>query len=413
MMTGISQNIQGHYATEKSAILLLLSGRQGCSISGLAEILGTSIPKVTRIVSEMVQDGYLVDLGKSGSSGGRRASVFGLNPAVGYFVGVHVEQEHLRVAVTDFPGNLVNDVELIPFRLERTEESVAEMCRAVKHCISYAMGLDPSKVAGYGVDLTGRVNRLTGYSYSYFISDEKPIRKLLEDGFGGSVIIDNDSRAMAWGEYMSSLPGAEGDILFLNVGWGLGMGMVMDGRLYYGKSGFSGEVGHFPLLDNNIPCRCGKIGCLETGASGSALHRLVKEKLAQGWASVLSGKGDDLTLDDILEAVRSEDVLCIECLEETGATLGRAVSGLINIFNPDIVVIGGRLSVTEKYLMPPLRSSVNKLSLNLVNSDTVIKVSKLGEKAGAIGASLLAKHHLLFGKQQSNKANTWKTAENF
>ena len=96
-----------------------------------------------------------------------------------------------------------------------------------------------------------------------------------------------------------------------------------------------------------------------------------------------------------MDAIGREDVLCIECVEEVGATLGRAVAGLINIFNPDIVVIGGRLSVTEHYLMPPLRSSVNKLSLNLVNNDTVIKVSRLGKTAGAIGASYLSKHQLL------------------
>ena len=203
---------------------------------------------------------------------------------------------------------------------------------------------------------------------------------------------------MAYGEYVNSFSGTEGNILFLNVGWGLGMGMVMDGKLYYGKSGFSGEIGHFPLLDNNRVCHCGKVGCLETGASGSALHRIVMEKLRQGRSSLLTkafADGETISLDSIMDAIGREDVLCIECVEEVGATLGRAVAGLINIFNPDIVVIGGRLSVTEHYLMPPLRSSVNKLSLNLVNNDTVIKVSRLGKTAGAIGASYLSKHQLL------------------
>ena len=197
---------------------------------------------------------------------------------------------------------------------------------------------------------------------------------------------------------MSSFSGTEGNILFLNVGWGLGMGMVMDGKLYYGKSGFSGEIGHFPLLDNNLVCHCGKVGCLETGASGSALHRIVMDKLRQGRSSLLTkafAAGESISLDSIMDAIEREDVLCIECVEEVGATLGRAVAGLINIFNPDIVVIGGRLSVTEHYLMPPLRSAVNKLSLNLVNNDTVIKVSRLGKTAGAIGASYLSKHQLL------------------
>lgn len=395
MTEPISHNNCGRYALEKKTILSLCSSHQGFSMADFARIIGASIPKVTRIVNEMVAQGYLVDLGKTGSSGGRRASIFGLNPNVGYFVGVHVEQERITLAVTDFPGQMVCPVERVPFRLEQSEQSCHQLCLAVRNCLESRMNLVPSKIAGYGVNLTGRVNHRTGYSYSFFISEEKPFRTILEADLGKPVMVENDSRAMAWGEYMSSFPGTEGDILFLNVGWGLGMGMVMDGELYYGKSGFSGEIGHFPLLDNNVPCRCGKIGCLETGASGSALHRLVTEKLAEGRASVLSeayGRGKELTLDGILEAVEKEDVLCIECVEKVGETLGRAVAGLINIFNPSIVVIGGRLCVTEKYLIPPLRSTVNKLSLNLVNSDTMIKVSQLGEKAGAIGASLLAKH---------------------
>jgi predicted NBD/HSP70 family sugar kinase len=239
---------------------------------------------------------------------------------------------------------------------------------------------------------------MTGYSYSYFISEEKPIRDILEDALGKAVSVENDSRGMTYGEYMSGISGDAGTVLFLNVGWGLGMGMVLDGKLFHGKSGFSGEVGHFPLLDNHQICRCGKVGCLETGASGLALQRLIEERLKEGRPSMLSKpfkEGVPLTLNDILDAIEKEDVTAIECVEEVGATLGRAIAGLINIFNPDMVIIGGRLSVAERYLMPPLKITVNKLSLNLVNSDTVIKVSRLGKTAGAIGASLLAKSRLL------------------
>ena len=248
------------------------------------------------------------------------------------------------------------------------------------------------------MNLTGRVNHQTGYSYSYYISEEKPIQRILENGFGLPVFIENDSRGMAFGEYMSGIAGDARTVLFLNVGWGLGMGMVLDGKLFNGKSGFSGEIGHFPLLDNHQICRCGKVGCLETGASGLALHRLIGERLAQGHPSILSAAHaahGNITLNDILDAVAREDVTAIECVEEVGDTLGRAVAGLINVFNPDVVVIGGRLSVTEQYLMPPLLSAVSRLSLNLVSNDTVIKVSRLGNKAGAVGASLLSKHRLI------------------
>jgi predicted NBD/HSP70 family sugar kinase len=203
---------------------------------------------------------------------------------------------------------------------------------------------------------------------------------------------------MAYGEFLSGVVRKERNVLFVNVSWGLGMGMILDGRLYYGTSGYAGEFGHFPLLQNDEICRCGKVGCLETGASGSALHRLMLEKLREGRPSLLSEQykaGKDLSLEDILDAIQKEDVAAIECIETIGGTLGRAVAGLINLFNPDMVVIGGRLSQTEHYLMPPLRSAVNKYSLNLVNNDTVIKASRLGKEAGAIGASLLSKARLL------------------
>ncbi len=396
-MEPLSRNITGHYIAEKKTILSLCSSHTGYTIADFARQLKASIPKVTRIVAEMVEEGYLAELGKTESSGGRRASVFGFNPGADYFVGIHIENESISVAVTDFPGNVLNIIDSIQFRLQKTEESVRELSSKVTSCLN-SIGIDQAKIAAYGVDITGRVHRLTGYSYSFFISEEKPLRTLLEEEFGRPVVVENDSRAMAWGEYVCGVASDENTILFLNVGWGLGMGMVLDGKLFYGKSGFSGEFGHFPLLDNNLYCRCGKTGCLETGVSGLALHRLVMEKLSEGRSSVLSPafrKGADITLDSILEAVEKEDVMVIECIEEMGVTLGKALAGLINIFNPDLVIIGGRLSVTQRYLLPPLRSAVNKHSLNIVNNDTHIKVSRLGKSAAAIGVSLLAKDYVL------------------
>ena len=389
--------LKSRYAAEKKYILSLCEKGDTFSLADLARELGTSIPKMTRIVGEMEQAGILSAWGKQESATGRRPSLYGLNPGAGFFVGVEVGQKEIALAVTDFTGRMIQFQDGIAFILTGTEESVLGLCACVKKQLR-KYHLDPEQVRAVGVNLTGRVNHRTGYSYSYYISEEKPIRDLLEEGFGWPVFIENDSRGMAFGEYMSGIAGDARTVLFLNVGWGLGMGMVLDGKLFSGKSGFSGEIGHFPMLDNHQICRCGKVGCLETGASGLALHRLIGEQLAKGQPSILSStyaSGREITLNDILDAVAKEDVTAIECVEEVGSTLGRAVAGLINLFNPDVVVIGGRLCVTEQYLMPLLRSAVSRLSLNLVSNDTVIKVSRLGNKAGAVGASLLAKHRLL------------------
>lgn len=390
-------DINGHYANEKKAILGLCEKGMAFSLADLAKELGISVPKISRIVGEMQAEGYLAELGKQESAGGRRPSVYGLNPAAGYFVGVDVGPDSFSLAVTDFPGRVVHYQDDLPYKLVNTEESALGLCARVIEALDQAH-IDTGIVRSYGVNLTGRVNHVTGYSYSYYISEEKPIRDIFEQGFREKVSVENDSRGMAYGEYMSGISGDAGTVLFLNVGWGLGMGMVLDGKLFLGKSGFSGEVGHFPLLDNHQICRCGKIGCLETGASGIALHRLLGEKLRDGHPSLLSPafrEGKEITLADIMEAIDKEDVTAIECIESVGATLGRAVAGLINIFNPEMVIVGGRLSAAERYLMPQLKMAVNKLSLNLANNDVVIKVSRLGKRAGAIGASLLSKSRLL------------------
>jgi predicted NBD/HSP70 family sugar kinase len=203
---------------------------------------------------------------------------------------------------------------------------------------------------------------------------------------------------MTYGEYIGGVAKSEKNMLFLNVAWGLGMGMIVDGHLSYGKSGFSGEIGHFPLLENNQVCHCGKTGCLETGASGSAVHRIFLEKLKEGRASMLTEKytkGEIIHIEDIVDAIIEEDVLAIEVIEEIGTVLGRAIAGLINIFNPELIVIGGTMAAAKDYLLLPIKSSIQKHSLNIINSDTKIKLSKLGKKAGSIGSCLLSRSKLL------------------
>ena len=209
--------------------------------------------------------------------------------------------------------------------------------------------------------------------------------------------IDNDTRAMAYGEYMKGAVEGEENVIFVNISWGLGIGIIIDGKPYYGKSGFSGEFGHFPVFDNELLCHCGKKGCLETEASGLAVHRMVKERIANGESTILTNLVKDidkLTLTDIIKATNMEDTLCIEIIEEVGFKLGRFIAGLINIFNPDLVVVGGQVAETEGFVMLPIKSSIRKYSLNLVNKDSQITVSKLKNKAGVIGACMIARSRL-------------------
>ena len=397
MKTSFLSSIDGRNSFLKKKIIALCINDGDYSLADLSKELNTSIPTITKLVGELIDEGFLVDMGKQGTTGGRRPSIYGLNPSAGYLVGTEVRRKSISVAVTNFKGQLIDYYKEVPFVLKNSEESFRELCKLVTDLIE-KIGVSHDHVLAYGFNLSGRVNNETGYCFTYFIGEDRPIAAFLEDELECPVYVENDSRAMTYGEYICGVANNEEDMLFINVAWGLGMGMITDGKLSYGKSGFSGEIGHFPLLDNDQMCHCGKIGCLETGASGSAIYRIFTEKLSEGRASTLAerfNKGDEITLDDILNAANEEDVLAIEVVEEIGTVLGRAIAGLINIFNPELVVIGGTVSNVKEYLLLPIRSAIQKHSLNMVNKDTTIKLSKLGEKAGPVGACMLSRSKLL------------------
>lgn len=381
----------------KRLIIKILNNKGHLSIPELSRELNMSVPKVTSLVNELIREGLLVDLGKIESTGGRRANTYGLAGNACYFIGVDVRRYYINIGLLDFNRHIIKLEEKIPYPLENTQQSLNALILVIKKFIK-DRGINKSKILGMGINLSGRVNNITGYSYSYFHFQEEPLANLIEKETGIKTFLENDANAMAFGEYEQGVVADEKNIIFINLDYGTGSGIIIDGKVYYGKSGFSGEFGHIPFFDNNILCGCGKKGCLETEISGQALLRKVKEKLANGATSILSKKVkniDSLKLEDLIEAAKLEDVLVIELLSEMGEKLGKALSVLINIFNPELVILGGTLSETGEYLRLPAKSAINKFSLSLVNNDTQLKISKLGEKAGVVGACLIARRKIL------------------
>lgn len=391
------RDTDGKNAALKRQIIKLIIEADSYSIADLGGKINASVPTVTKLINELIDEGYLLELGKQDTSGGRRPSIFGLNPLAGYFIGVDIARQHFHIAISDFKGQLIDFIQDVEFVLEDNPLSFSNLCKFIRESVTKT-GITWDAVLGVGISLSGRVNPEKGYSLTYFVSEKIPIKDFFENELGVPVSIENDSRAMAYGEYLTSVQKEEKNMIFVNISWGLGMGMILDGQLYYGKSGFSGEIGHFPILDNERICRCGKVGCLETGASGSALHKMIIDRLEDGKNSSLLPKykaTHDVTLDEILKAVEEEDVLAIDSIGKIGETLGRAIAGIINIFNPGQVIVGGRLIVGGDYLMYPIKTAVNKHSLNRVSSDTSIRFSELGRKAASIGDCLLSRSKLL------------------
>ena len=366
------------------------------TITELAKELDLSIPTVTKFITEMTEEGFINDYGKLETSGGRHPSLYGLNPESGYFIGVEIKRFTINLGLINFKGDMVELRMDIPYDFQNTQERMDELCSIISSFIE-SLKISQDKILNININISGRVNPESGYSYSNYHFEERPLAEILTEKLGYQVSIDNDTRAMAFGEFMQGCVTGEKDIIFVNISWGIGIGIIIDGKLYSGKSGFAGEFGHVNAYDNEIICHCGKKGCLETEASGLALHRILIDRIKKGENSILSKKvnaGKDVTLDEILAATAREDMLCIEIVEEIGEKLGKQIAGLINIFNPELVIIGGSLSQTGDYITQPIKTAVRKYSLNLVNKDSKIKTSKLKDKAGVIGSCMMARSRM-------------------
>ncbi|HEV7331713.1 MAG TPA: ROK family protein [Flavisolibacter sp.] len=378
----------------KRAIISYLDTVGNTTIADLNKELNISTPKIINLLNELMQDGLIKDYGKVDSTGGRRASMYGLVSEAAFFVGVDIKRFSINIGLLDFKKNLVTIKEDVPYKLENTNDSFEELIRVIEEFLEES-AIVRDKILGIGVNLSGRINNASGYSYSFFHFHEEPLTRIIESRLGIKTFLENDSRAMAYGEFYFGVVHNERNVLFVNLDYGIGLGILVDGKVYYGKSGFSGEFGHIPFFNNELICHCGKKGCLETEASGSALVRMFKEKIREGSSSQLLLKYKDIEeikLQDIIDAAQHDDMLAIELIATVGEKIGKGLAVLINIFNPELVILGGTMAQTGDYIRLPLKSALNKYSLSLVNNDSQLKMSKLGEKAGVIGGCLMARN---------------------
>ena len=382
----IKRNIIAHMA---------LNGE--CTLSELTRELHISVPTITKLVQELVDETIVCDLGKVETPGGRRPNVFGLANSAIYFAGVNVGRDNMSYLITDLQNNIIKQQFDTSFELLDRSQCLEKICANIERFIA-TCGIDRGKILGLGVGITGRVNPDTGRSYKYFTSSEQSLRDLLEHRIGIRVLLENDTRARCYAEYTCSKSKDDKNLLYLHLGRGVAIGIVTDGKLYFGKSGFAGEFGHIPFFDNEIICSCGKKGCLETEVSGIAIEEKIVRKIESGVNTILREKYDrqePIHIDDIIAAAKNDDNLSIELIEEAGEKVGKAVAFLINTFNPETVIVGGNLAAAGDYIMLPLKSSTNKYSLNLVFKDTKFRLSKMTENANAWGVAMLIRNKII------------------
>lgn len=382
----------------QSRLLAQFISHGASTIPEIAKAVGVSLPTATSALNELIKAGIVKEIGKKDNSPGRIPMVYDLIPTAGYFVGVNPEMDCLALAASDFSGNLITEKVRVPYEYENTPESLERLGEIINEFIA-TLPLAKEEILQVCVNLAERVNPFEGRAYNMFTFLKESLTDKLTELIQLPVCIENDSRSMAFAEYCKGCCKGVKDVIFVNVCWGLGIGIIINGQLFYGKSGYSGEFGHMTAYNNNIICHCGKIGCIETEVSGRALKRKLTEKILEGKTSILSdkvlNKKEELSLQDILDAIAKEDVLSLATLQHIAAELGKQLAGIINIFNPEMLVIGGEMSVTGDYLTLPVNMGIKKHSLNIMNEDSQIVTSELKDLAGITGACLMARHRLL------------------
>jgi predicted NBD/HSP70 family sugar kinase len=374
--------------------------------SEISDDTGYSTTTVGKYITQLIENGFLAEIDKVNlHNKGRRTVRYGIGSEQRYFIGVDISAFEMAIGIMDISGKMIRLERNTQFRQNNSHDTLEQIFDSVRNIIETTEGIEKSMILGINLNLPGRVNSSKGTSATIFNFEDTantPLVEILSDRMGIPVYIENDTKAMTYGEYMSGLSNSYNNLCYINIGWGLGLGLIIDGKLYYGKDGYSGEFGHVNLYDNNVLCHCGKKGCLETEVSGRAIVRKLTERILAGETSVLSGKvksGGVITMSDIIMAIKNEDALCIELISAAGTELGHQLAGLVNILNPDIIMIGGSLSKIESYyFLQYTKLAIRQYSLKLMNQDVPVVSSSLGDDAAVIGACLIARNKTMLGK---------------
>ncbi|MET1155689.1 ROK family protein [Arthrobacter sp.] len=369
-----------------SEVFQLLRDSQPRTRAELAQLTGLARSTVTARVDALMRAGLIAPVGGATSTGGRPPSLFALNPAARLVVGADLGATHALVVVADLSGAVLAE--------ERAELSIASgpdnvlgwLCDAVARLLKKA-GRSAADLGAIGIGLPGPVEHDTGRPINPPIMpgwDRVDVPALVQQHFKVPVLVDNDVNIMALGEQAMAWPDTA-DLMLIKVATGIGAGIISSGQLQRGAQGTAGDLGHVRVpRGDGVACRCGNTGCLEALAGGPAL------------AAALSAEGKKAnSSQDVIDLVRSGDLQAIQAVRQAGRDIGDVLATCVNLVNPSVIVIGGRLAQAGEHLLAGIREVVYRRSLPLATEHLRIAPSVAGQRAGVLGAVSLAIGHVL------------------
>jgi predicted NBD/HSP70 family sugar kinase len=362
----------------------------------ISQYTETSLTKIASIADQLDKKDLIQKI-KGVSSGGRSPNLLQVRDDLCYTLGIEIGTQHVRAIVMNVNGAVLGNAKVYEPLKERRTISIQDLQQLAYQALQRAH-LSWNDIVGIGVGITGFVDENSGHCL--FLPNAPdwrnlPIVERLQELTGSQHIFVTDSaRGMALCEKRYGNCREMSDFIVIEVGVGLGAGIVIDNKILTGSRGIVGEFGHMYIGGTNEICVCGNYGCLESIASGWAIVRRAKEAIERGVVTSLHdyvATEKSIQISDILHAAKDGDKFAVNLLEETANYLSLGISMLINLLDPQVIVITGGLAAgAGELLMKPLINSVRAKTLPWLQQDIAIQQSQLGEYSAARGAATLA-----------------------
>jgi predicted NBD/HSP70 family sugar kinase len=394
----------------KNMIIKKLYFNKAMSCAGLSELFDKSIPSIAKAINELMHEGFVVEDGYAPSSGGRRPLMYSVKANAMYILAIALDQLTARIQLFDLLNSPVADMLTFELKLLNNNEALGQLLEQINIYIKQT-DIPKDKIAGIGIGMPGFVNVTEGINYTYLDAGGQSLTEYFTDQTGIDTYIDNDSSLIALAEQKFGIAKAQKEVMVINLGWGIGLGMIVNGKLFRGHNGFAGELSHIPVTEDGALCECGKRGCLEAEASLLVVAQKAVAGIKQGRITSLKYNINDhskLMGDAILEAANNGDQFAIELLSDAGYKIGKALAILVHIMNPAIIVLSGRGAKVAKILMAPIQQAIHKYCIPRLSAGTELLVSELGFDAELIGASVLVMEN--FDKSVKAKVSKAKKA---
>lgn len=399
-----AQRNRKKYSKREGDIIKHLFYQGTATVRELSHLLDVTHPTATKLIEELTTRSVIIPHSESKSSGGRRSVQYALNPAAGYILCVDAGRLNTKLAIMDLSAEIVVSREFRSRVFSRDDGFLQLLIDTMNEMIT-EKSIPDSAIIGMGIGVPGFVNTSTGESFSFLNYFDQPIGKVLEASFGVPVVVSNDVNLMAHAEHHFGVAKDSKDALILNLGWGIGLGLLLNGSVYLGAEGFAGEFGHIQVDPHGEQCQCGKNGCLETVASGESIARIAVEKLRAGEKSLLGDKDspdmDAITARKIVSAAKEGDEFSIKLLHESGKAIGKTLAGVIQILNPGLIILGGKHARAGELLTNSIENSLLQHVNPKLRENIRILRSTLDENSNILGAAGLVIEKIIYPLENS------------